>query len=57
MNRRRILILNDIIISLTSVRPNLITLCGLGFILLNVLSVIIWIPDLVGPGPRWLYLR
>ncbi|CAB4415645.1 unnamed protein product [Rhizophagus irregularis] len=35
--------------------PNLITLCGLGFILLNVLSVIIWIPDLVGPGPRWLY--
>ncbi|EXX70389.1 Choline/ethanolaminephosphotransferase [Rhizophagus irregularis] len=36
--------------------PNLITLCGLGFILLNVLSVIIWIPDLVGPGPRWLYL-
>jgi len=35
--------------------PNLITLCGLGFVLLNVLGVIIWIPDLVGPGPRWLY--
>jgi len=35
--------------------PNLITLCGLSFILFNVLSVIIWIPDLVGPGPRWLY--
>jgi len=35
--------------------PNLITLCGLGFVFLNVICVIIWIPDLVGPGPRWLY--
>ncbi|CAI2187819.1 12462_t:CDS:2 [Funneliformis geosporum] len=35
--------------------PNLITLCGLGFVILNVIGVIIWIPDLVGPGPRWLY--
>ncbi|CAH1758822.1 13141_t:CDS:2 [Entrophospora sp. SA101] len=35
--------------------PNLITLCGLGFVFMNVLSVIFWIPDLVGPGPAWLY--
>lgn len=35
--------------------PNLITLCGLGFVALNVLCVIFWIPDLVGPGPSWLY--
>ncbi|RIB04278.1 CDP-alcohol phosphatidyltransferase-domain-containing protein [Gigaspora rosea] len=40
--------------------PNLITLCGLGFVFINVLSVIYWISDLVGPGPHfpvglWLY--
>ncbi|CAG8571652.1 12269_t:CDS:2 [Dentiscutata heterogama] len=34
--------------------PNLITLCGLGFVFINVLSVIYWINDLVGPG-LWLY--
>ena len=61
------LVLNEFVQGVTSdanllslmsfVRPNLITLCGLGFVLLNVLGVIIWIPDLVGPGPRWLYWR
>ncbi|CAJ0746532.1 23276_t:CDS:2 [Entrophospora sp. SA101] len=35
--------------------PNLITLCGLGFVFINMLCVIFWIPDLVGPGPTWLY--
>ncbi|CAG8563104.1 11004_t:CDS:2, partial [Scutellospora calospora] len=35
--------------------PNLITLCGLGFVFINVLTVIYWINDLVGPGPQWLY--
>ncbi|CAG8483423.1 8944_t:CDS:2 [Ambispora gerdemannii] len=35
--------------------PNLITLCGLGFVIINLLCVIYWIPDLVGPGPSWLY--
>ncbi|KAG9299210.1 hypothetical protein G9A89_013858 [Geosiphon pyriformis] len=35
--------------------PNLITLCGLGFIIVNLICVAIWIPDLVGPGPSWLY--
>jgi len=35
--------------------PNLITLCGFGFILINLACVIIFIPDLVGPGDSWLY--
>ncbi|KAK9447639.1 CDP-alcohol phosphatidyltransferase-domain-containing protein [Limtongia smithiae] len=36
--------------------PNVITLIGLGFIYINVLCVIIYLPDLVGPGPSWVYL-
>jgi ethanolaminephosphotransferase len=35
--------------------PNLITLCGLGFIIVNVILAIIYVPDLLGPGPSWLY--
>ncbi|OZJ02581.1 hypothetical protein BZG36_04189 [Bifiguratus adelaidae] len=35
--------------------PNLITLCGLGFVLVNLICVILYIPDMVGPGPAWLY--
>lgn len=35
--------------------PNLITLSGLGFIVANLLSVLATAPDLVGPGPCWLY--
>ncbi|KAK9455965.1 hypothetical protein V1511DRAFT_496177 [Dipodascopsis uninucleata] len=35
--------------------PNVITLLGLIFIYINVICIIIFIPDLVGPGPSWLY--
>jgi len=35
--------------------PNLVTLLGFGFILFNVICLVIYIPDLVGPGPQWLY--
>jgi len=35
--------------------PNLVTLIGFGFILTNVLTLIIVMPDLVGPGPSWMY--
>ncbi|CAG8588958.1 7753_t:CDS:2 [Paraglomus occultum] len=35
--------------------PNLITLCGLGFILVNLVCVMVFLPDLVGPGAPWLY--
>lgn len=35
--------------------PNLITLCGLGFVLINCASIYYYIPDLIGPAPRWLY--
>ncbi|RHZ61702.1 hypothetical protein Glove_346g63 [Diversispora epigaea] len=35
--------------------PNLITLSGLSFVFVNVICIIIWIDDLVGPGPRWIY--
>ncbi len=33
----------------------MITLTGLSFILVNIACIEIWIPDLVGPGPSWLY--
>ncbi|KAG5463692.1 MAG: CDP-alcohol phosphatidyltransferase-domain-containing protein [Olpidium bornovanus] len=36
-------------------RPNLITLLGLGFILANLLLVVVFVPDLVGPAPSWMY--
>jgi ethanolaminephosphotransferase len=32
-----------------------VTLLGFGFILINVLFLYIFIPDLVGPGPHWVY--
>ncbi|KAK9381485.1 CDP-alcohol phosphatidyltransferase-domain-containing protein [Kockiozyma suomiensis] len=35
--------------------PNVITLIGLIFIYANVLCILIFVPDLVGPGPSWLY--
>ncbi|KAL7270573.1 hypothetical protein RUND412_006707 [Rhizina undulata] len=35
--------------------PNLVTLLGFGFILTNVICLEIFMPDLVGPGPAWLY--
>ena len=35
--------------------PNAVTLIGFGFILTNVICLEIWLPDLVGPGPSWLY--
>lgn len=35
--------------------PNLVTLLGFGFILINVITLYIYIPDLRGPGPHWVY--
>jgi len=35
--------------------PNMVTLLGFFFILANILCLEIFIPDLVGPGPSWLY--
>ncbi|KAH8679827.1 sn-1,2-diacylglycerol cholinephosphotransferase-like protein [Tricladium varicosporioides] len=35
--------------------PNMVTLLGFFFILSNVICLEIWMPDLVGPGPSWLY--
>ncbi|KAJ2768515.1 hypothetical protein IWQ56_002908, partial [Coemansia nantahalensis] len=35
--------------------PNLITLTGLSFEVVAVVLVLVFIPDLEGPGPRWLY--
>ncbi|KAI0473792.1 CDP-alcohol phosphatidyltransferase [Xylariaceae sp. FL0804] len=36
--------------------PNMVTLLGFCFILANVGLLLIFMPDLVGPGPSWLYL-
>jgi ethanolaminephosphotransferase len=35
--------------------PNLITLCGFGFILINLTCVCIFVRDLTGPAASWLY--
>ncbi|KAB5578536.1 cholinephosphotransferase 1 [Coniochaeta sp. 2T2.1] len=35
--------------------PNMVTLIGFMFILGNVILLAIFMPDLVGPGPTWLY--
>ncbi|BFZ58292.1 hypothetical protein PYCC9005_005354 [Savitreella phatthalungensis] len=35
--------------------PNLITLTGLAFVVGNLVLVELLVPDLVGPGPSWLY--
>ncbi|KAI9760064.1 MAG: hypothetical protein M4579_001897 [Chaenotheca gracillima] len=35
--------------------PNMVTLLGFCFILTNVACLEIFMPDLVGPGPHWLY--
>ncbi|KAI0505828.1 CDP-alcohol phosphatidyltransferase [Xylaria bambusicola] len=35
--------------------PNMVTLLGFCFILANVALLVIVMPDLVGPGPSWLY--
>lgn len=35
--------------------PNLITLIGFSFIIVNLITVSIWMPDLVGPAPPWVY--
>ena len=35
--------------------PNLITLLGLMCILLNIVTIVILVPDLIGPGPTWMY--
>ncbi|KAF2808590.1 ethanolaminephosphotransferase 1 [Mytilinidion resinicola] len=35
--------------------PNMVTLLGFFFILGNVALLSIYVPDLVGPGPSWLY--
>ncbi|KAI0193509.1 CDP-alcohol phosphatidyltransferase [Astrocystis sublimbata] len=36
--------------------PNMVTLLGFCFILANVALLVIMMPDLVGPGPSWMYL-
>ncbi|KAI1184177.1 CDP-alcohol phosphatidyltransferase [Nemania serpens] len=36
--------------------PNMVTLLGFCFILANVALLVVVMPDLVGPGPSWLYL-
>ncbi|VVT49627.1 uncharacterized protein SAPINGB_P002363 [Magnusiomyces paraingens] len=35
--------------------PNVITLLGIIAIYANVITILIYIPDLVGPGPSWIY--
>ncbi|KAI0384117.1 CDP-alcohol phosphatidyltransferase [Hypomontagnella monticulosa] len=35
--------------------PNMVTLIGFFFILANIALLVIFMPDLVGPGPSWLY--
>jgi ethanolaminephosphotransferase len=35
--------------------PNLITLLGLMAILFNIVTIQVLVPDLVGPGPTWMY--
>ncbi|KAK5992495.1 putative CDP-alcohol phosphatidyltransferase class-I family protein C22A12.10 [Cladobotryum mycophilum] len=37
------------------IAPNMVTLLGFFFILGNVGLMIVYIPDLVGPGPSWVY--
>ncbi|KAK4231820.1 putative choline/ethanolaminephosphotransferase [Podospora fimiseda] len=37
------------------VAPNMVTLLGFFCILINVALLVIFMPDLVGPGPSWLY--
>ncbi|TDL22620.1 Choline/ethanolaminephosphotransferase [Rickenella mellea] len=36
--------------------PNLITLTGFAFILINIATLAAYAPDLIGPGPSWVYL-
>ncbi|QPG95223.1 hypothetical protein C2857_007867 [Epichloe festucae Fl1] len=36
--------------------PNMVTLLGFFFILGNIGLLVMFMPDLVGPGPTWLYL-
>jgi len=36
--------------------PNMVTLLGFFFILANVALLAIFVPDLVGPGPNWVYI-
>ncbi|KIJ50504.1 hypothetical protein M422DRAFT_27176 [Sphaerobolus stellatus SS14] len=38
-----------------SMAPNMITLSGLGFILFNVVTLFIFLPDLIGPTSSWVY--
>jgi hypothetical protein len=35
--------------------PNAVTLVGFAFIVFNVICLEILMPDLIGPGPSWLY--
>ncbi|KAL8285442.1 hypothetical protein RB597_002490 [Gaeumannomyces tritici] len=35
--------------------PNMVTLIGFGFVLFNVGLLVLFMPDLEGPGPSWLY--
>lgn len=35
--------------------PNAVTLLGFLCIMVNVVCLEIWMPDMIGPGPSWLY--
>lgn len=35
--------------------PNAVTLVGFAFIVANVVCLEVFLPDMVGPGPSWLY--
>ncbi|KAI8381364.1 CDP-alcohol phosphatidyltransferase-domain-containing protein [Radiomyces spectabilis] len=39
----------------TWIAPNLITLIGLFFMIINVVFIAIWLPDLGTEGPTWIY--
>jgi ethanolaminephosphotransferase len=36
--------------------PNVITLLGISAIYFNIICLLIYTPDLVGPGPGWIYI-
>lgn len=35
--------------------PNVITLLGFLAIYINIITILVYIPDMVGPGPSWIY--
>lgn len=35
--------------------PNAVTLIGFGFIVVNIFLLELYLPDLIGPAPAWIY--